>query len=172
LGIGPELDRVHFHEGRELDRRVDHYRHGRLLPDLVGRDVVLVEDGLATGVTAEAAVVALRERDAGRLVPALPACAPDTAALLRAIADDVVCVIAPTSLPWVPGMSASTRRRTTRCWLCCPLRWSRPNQRRLRSRACALPSASRICDFVAVTPVDGKGPTVDVFQMLMQSGHS
>jgi putative phosphoribosyl transferase len=46
-------------ERHEVDRRVQMYRHGRPLPDVAGRDVVLVDDGLATGVTAEAALRSL-----------------------------------------------------------------------------------------------------------------
>jgi putative phosphoribosyl transferase len=82
-------------EMRELDRRVQHYRRGRVLPDLAPRDVVLVDDGLATGVTAEAAMRALRNRHPRRLVLAAPVCAPGTAARLRVVADEVVCVLEP-----------------------------------------------------------------------------
>jgi putative phosphoribosyl transferase len=56
---------------------------------------VLVDDGLATGVTAEAAVRALRHREPRRLILAVPTCAPDTAARLGRLADEVICVIAP-----------------------------------------------------------------------------
>lgn len=82
-------------ELRELDRRVRHYRRGRVLPDLAQRDVVLVDDGLATGVTAQAAMCALRNRNPRRLVLAAPACAPGTATRLREVADEVVCVLEP-----------------------------------------------------------------------------
>ncbi|MEY2469571.1 MAG: putative phosphoribosyl transferase [Actinomycetota bacterium] len=80
---------------RERDRRVQLYRGDRALPDVARRNVVVVDDGLATGVTAEAALTSLRQRDPARLVLAVPVCAPDTAARLRSIADDVVCVEAP-----------------------------------------------------------------------------
>jgi putative phosphoribosyl transferase len=79
----------------ELERRVQHYRGGRPLPDVRGHDVILVDDGLATGVTAEAALRALGTSHAARVVLAAPACAPDTAGRLRAVADDVVCVLEP-----------------------------------------------------------------------------
>jgi predicted phosphoribosyltransferase len=82
-------------ERRELERRVHRYRGNRSLPDLKGRDVVLVDDGLATGVTAEAALGALRLLQPRRLLLAVPVCAPETAARLAAVADDVVYVIAP-----------------------------------------------------------------------------
>jgi len=82
-------------EQRELDRRVERYRRGRDLVEVRGRDVVLIDDGLATGVTAEAALRALRARRPRRLILAVPACAPDTAARLDDVADEVVCLVAP-----------------------------------------------------------------------------
>jgi predicted phosphoribosyltransferase len=79
----------------EVSRRVDLYRAGRDLPGLQGADVVLVDDGLATGVTAEAALRALRERRPGRLVLAVPVGARQSVARLAGVADDVVCVREP-----------------------------------------------------------------------------
>lgn len=82
-------------ERDELQRRVRRYRGDRALPEVEGRDVVLVDDGLATGVTAEAALVALRARGPRRLVLAVPVAAPESAARLAGIADDVVAVLVP-----------------------------------------------------------------------------
>lgn len=82
-------------ERLELERRVRRYRSGRPLPSLTRRDVVLVDDGLATGVTAEAALHALRSQRPRRLVLAVPICASATAARLQAMADEVVCVLSP-----------------------------------------------------------------------------
>jgi putative phosphoribosyl transferase len=89
------LDRLIAAERAELDRRVRHYRGERALPDLRARDVVLVDDGLATGVTAEASLRALAAMSPRRLLLAVPVCAPSTAARLRALADGVVWVEAP-----------------------------------------------------------------------------
>jgi putative phosphoribosyl transferase len=96
--LGISLDRFEqlaAAEQVELDRRVRRYRHDRPLPALTGRTVILVDDGLATGVTAEAALRSLRSRDPLRLVLAAPVCARDTAARLRGLADEVVCLRAP-----------------------------------------------------------------------------
>jgi len=60
-----------------------------------GRTVILVDDGLATGMSAQAAIAALRARGAGRVIFAAPVCAPDSAATLRQQADDVVCALSP-----------------------------------------------------------------------------
>lgn len=96
--LGYEVDRIIAlaeAERPELDRRVEAYRHGRPLPELAGHDVILVDDGLATGVTAEAALYALRERHPARLILAVPPCARDSAQRLAGVADQVVCVLMP-----------------------------------------------------------------------------
>jgi putative phosphoribosyl transferase len=94
LGVsGETFNELAERERRELHRRVERYRGSRPVLDVAGRAVVLVDDGLATGVTAEAALRALRERKPTSLVLASPACADDTAERLSALADDVVCVL-------------------------------------------------------------------------------
>jgi len=82
-------------ERKELARRIERYRAGRPLPPLSGRSVVLVDDGLATGVTAEAALRALRAHGPAELVLAVPVCAPETARRLGRVADQVVCLSRP-----------------------------------------------------------------------------
>jgi predicted phosphoribosyltransferase len=85
------------HERAEARRRQYVYRDGRDRVPVAGRDVVLVDDGLATGVTARAALEELRAARPGRLVFAAPVCARRPAADLTAegIADEVVCLAAP-----------------------------------------------------------------------------
>ena len=75
-------------------RRVREYRGDRSFPDLAGRPVVVVDDGLATGVTAEAALRAVRRSGPARSVLAVPIGPLDTIARLGAVADDVVTVVA------------------------------------------------------------------------------
>jgi putative phosphoribosyl transferase len=82
----------------EVDERVRRYRDGRLRLALKGRTVILVDDGLATGGTARAALRALRTRDPRRLVLAVPVGAPETVAALSEEADEVVCLRQPTHL--------------------------------------------------------------------------
>jgi putative phosphoribosyl transferase len=78
----------------EVRRRVDCYRGGRALPDLTGRTAVIVDDGLATGATAEAAIAAARGLHAREVVVAVPVGAPDTVARLSELAR-VVCLSTP-----------------------------------------------------------------------------
>lgn len=99
FGVSPQqLDALIDAERQELERRVRQYRGSRMIPNLQERDVIVVDDGLATGVTAEAALRALQAHQPRRLVLAVPVCAPETAAGLRSLADDVTCVMAPEDL--------------------------------------------------------------------------
>lgn len=82
-------------ERAELERRIQRYRGDRPLPPITGRTVVLVDDGLATGVTAVATLRRLRLRAPARLILAVPVCAPNARALVDAEADKVVCLHMP-----------------------------------------------------------------------------
>src|SRR5207302_345843 len=96
LGL-PEyvIDAVAAREHQELARRERLYRGGRPPPDVRGRTVILVDDGLATGATMRAAIMALRQLQPARIVVAVPTASPDTCKELKAEADDVVCAITP-----------------------------------------------------------------------------
>jgi putative phosphoribosyl transferase len=99
LGInGGVLDSIVARETVELRRRVAAYRGNRPAMDLEDRTVVVVDDGVATGVTDTAALRAVRRRGPRHLVLAVPVCAPDSAARLREEADEVVCLIEPPML--------------------------------------------------------------------------
>ena len=96
LGLRPaEVEILAARARAELGRRVAAYRGDRPFPDVSGKDVVLVDDGLATGVTAEAALHSLRRLGPRRVVLAVPVCARETAARLAALADDVICAETP-----------------------------------------------------------------------------
>ncbi|OJH42104.1 phosphoribosyltransferase [Cystobacter ferrugineus] len=90
-----EVARVLAREERELARRERLFRGGRPPPRIQGRTVILVDDGLATGSTMRAAVLALREQEPGLLVVGVPVGAPGTCASFRDEADEVVCVLTP-----------------------------------------------------------------------------
>jgi predicted phosphoribosyltransferase len=90
-----DVDRVSAMEAAELARREHQYRDNRPPPDVQGKTVVLVDDGLATGSSMRAAVLAVRARNPAKVVVAVPVGAPETCEAFRAIADDIVCVETP-----------------------------------------------------------------------------
>jgi erythromycin esterase-like protein/predicted phosphoribosyltransferase len=89
------IEAIDAKERRELERRERAYREGRPPPELAGRTVILVDDGLATGSTMWAAVNAVRQEDPARVVVAVPVADPDVCSALRKVADEVVCVSTP-----------------------------------------------------------------------------
>jgi predicted phosphoribosyltransferase len=96
LGLGEAvLRRVAEAEERELARRERSYREGRAPPDLAGRVVILVDDGLATGSTMRAAVAAARRLGPARVVVAVPTAPASTCERLRSEADEVICATTP-----------------------------------------------------------------------------
>jgi predicted phosphoribosyltransferase len=82
-------------ERRELKRREVLYRDDRPPLALEGLTVILVDDGLATGSTMQAAVMAVRQRNPQRIVVAVPVAAPETCAVFQAAVDEVICAITP-----------------------------------------------------------------------------
>lgn len=96
LGIPDEaIDRVTEKEKAELARRERQYRGERPLPSLTGRTVLLVDDGLATGATMRAAVVALRRLGPASIVVAVPVGARETCQEFSSVADEVFCARQP-----------------------------------------------------------------------------
>src|ERR1700704_2131328 len=96
LGIAADVvERVADEEGRELARRERVYREARPMEDVTGKVVILVDDGLATGSSMRAAILALRRLRPARIVVAVPAAPESTCQELAAEADEVVCATTP-----------------------------------------------------------------------------
>ena len=96
LGIdATSIDAVAAREQAELHRREQLYRQGRPDLDLEGKTVIVVDDGLATGSTMRAAIVALHKLAPARVIVAVPVAAAETCRALRVIADEVVCTVTP-----------------------------------------------------------------------------
>jgi putative phosphoribosyl transferase len=96
LGIPKQVvDQVAQNELREVRRRERQYRDDRPPPQVEGKTVILIDDGLATGATMAAAASALRRLRPARLVIAVPVAAPETCEHMRQYADDVVCARTP-----------------------------------------------------------------------------
>jgi predicted phosphoribosyltransferase len=96
LWISPRtIDRETGVERAELERRERAFRGGRPPPAVRGRTVILVDDGIATGSTALAAIAALRAQGPARIVVATPTAPVSTCEALRGEADEVVCISSP-----------------------------------------------------------------------------
>ena len=96
LGISErEIEAVARAEQRELERRERQYRGDRPLPDVAGRTVILVDDGLATGASMRVAVAALRREHPAQIVVGVPIAPAETCEALREEADTVVCALTP-----------------------------------------------------------------------------
>jgi erythromycin esterase-like protein/predicted phosphoribosyltransferase len=96
LGIGAAtIDVVAAREQTELQRREQLYRGDREAPAVAGKTVIVIDDGLATGSTMRAALLALRKLNPARLVVAAPVAAASTCDELEADADEVVCASTP-----------------------------------------------------------------------------
>lgn len=91
------IDRVREQEQRELIRRERLYRDDRPAPEVSGRTIMLIDDGLATGASMRSAAIALRQRDPARLVIAVPVASPSACLDLQCKVDEIVCALTPDS---------------------------------------------------------------------------
>ncbi len=96
LGIdADEIEDTIDLEEDELKRRVKIYRDGKPLPDLTGKTAVLVDDGMATGITAKAAIEAVKKLNPKKIILAMPVCALDTFESLQKKVAEVICLSTP-----------------------------------------------------------------------------
>ncbi len=98
-----EFERILERESRELRRRMELFRDGLPPADLHGRTVIVVDDGMATGLTDLAAVRAVQKRGARRIVVAVPVASQQAVEMLRTAADEVVCHTIPRRFVGVGG---------------------------------------------------------------------
>lgn len=96
LGIPPDvIDSITEMELKELKRREIAFRGNRPEPNVKGKTVILIDDGLATGSTIRAAAQALRGQDPARIIVAVPVSAPQTCDEYRMGVDEIVCAVTP-----------------------------------------------------------------------------
>jgi predicted phosphoribosyltransferase len=111
LGLGEAtIASVAAAEQRELEERERRYGVGLL--NLEKKNVLLVDDGLATGSSMRAAALALRAKDPAKVIVAVPTAPPQTCERLREIADEVVCEITPSAF-WAVGAWYERFEQTT-----------------------------------------------------------
>lgn len=90
------IERVTQLERAELQRREEAYRGDRPPLDVRGKTIILVDDGLATGASMYAALLAIREQHPAWIVIAVPVAAPETIHSFQSLVDEMVCVLTPT----------------------------------------------------------------------------
>jgi predicted phosphoribosyltransferase len=96
LGLSDDdIEEVTERETAELQRRLKRYRGEKSLPQIEGRSVIVVDDGIATGGTARAALQTVRAQNPGQLILAVPVAPPDTAEKLHSEVDKLVCLQTP-----------------------------------------------------------------------------
>lgn len=93
-----DLESVSRLQRLELDRRERLYRQGRPAPELLGKAVILVDDGIATGATVRAAIAVIRAQHPAKLVLAVPVAQASVASELAREVDELVCVLTPADL--------------------------------------------------------------------------
>ena len=103
LGVSEDwIEAVTEKELAEVGRRMRRFRGERPEPEIEDRTVILVDDGIATGMTVRAAIRAIREKNPRRIVLAVPVCAGITAETLASEVDELVCLQTPADL-WAIG---------------------------------------------------------------------
>jgi putative phosphoribosyl transferase len=93
-----EVEKIAYQEAREMERRMRHFRGDKPELALEGKTAILVDDGIATGMTVRAAIEYLSQQEPGYLVLAVPVCAAETTEAIRSEVDDLVCIKAPPEL--------------------------------------------------------------------------
>jgi putative phosphoribosyl transferase len=98
VGASPEYlkDEIAF-QAEEIDRRLKIYRGGRPLPEISGKTVIVIDDGIATGYTFRTALEGLRRKNPAKLIGAAPVAAQDSYEMLQPFADELICLTTPIS---------------------------------------------------------------------------
>jgi putative phosphoribosyl transferase len=98
VGATPEyLEREIAYQAEEIDRRLRAYRSDRPLPEISGKTVIVIDDGIATGYTFRTALEGLRRKHPSKLIGAAPVAARDSYEMLKPFADELVCLSTPVS---------------------------------------------------------------------------
>lgn len=134
-GVAPEaIERAVATQQRELERRELRYRGHTRAPEIAGKTVILIDDGIATGASIRAAIQAIRSQAPTELIVAVPVAAPETCAELRPMVDDLVALLTPDNFTavgqWYDDFSQTSDEEVTQL-----LRQASEDQSRTESQA-------------------------------------
>ena len=151
------VQQVAERELQELHRREETYREGRPMPDLEGKVVIIVDDGLATGSSMRAAVLALRQLHPARIVVAVPAAPSSTCQELATEVDEVVCATTPSPF-FAVGQSYWDFTQTTDAEVQALLRAARAPA---SERPARMPTDAAVLIRLEMTPLHGTASDYD-----------
>ncbi len=93
VGASPEyIEKMTAKEKKEAERRLALYRKDKPPQNFLGKTVILIDDGIATGSTMRASIAYMKKMGAARIVVAIPVSPPDTLAHLKTDADEIICL--------------------------------------------------------------------------------
>jgi putative phosphoribosyl transferase len=90
-----ERERIYADQKKEIENRINRLRKGRPLPEITGRTVILIDDGIAMGSTMQASVALCRNQNAKKIIVAAPVSSPRTKSEFQSLADDAVILTTP-----------------------------------------------------------------------------
>ncbi|KZL89287.1 phosphoribosyltransferase [Clostridium magnum] len=96
----------------EIKRRLNKYKGNENFPDVRNKTVIIIDDGIATGFTIQAAIKSIKEHDAKKIILAVPVAPQDTVSLLEKIVDEVICLLIPNEF-YAVGLYYESFEQTT-----------------------------------------------------------
>jgi predicted phosphoribosyltransferase len=101
-----------FEQIEEIKRRLNKYKGNENFPDVKNKTVIIIDDGIATGFTIQAAIKSIRKHDAKKIILAVPVAPQDTISILEKIVDDVICLLIPQEF-YAVGLHYKSFEQTT-----------------------------------------------------------
>jgi len=101
-----------FKQTEEIKRRLHKYKGNESFPDVKNKTVLIIDDGIATGFTIQAAIKSIKKHDPKKIILAVPVASQDTISLLEKIVDEVICLLIPTEF-YAVGLHYKSFEQTT-----------------------------------------------------------
>lgn len=112
-----QIEKIKSAEESELEERLQKYRRDKKLPDLLEKTAIIVDDGIATGVSAKVAIKYLKSKKPQQIILAAPACAKDSEEKLKKYADKIVCLVSSSAFfavgQWYENFNQTTDEEVT-----------------------------------------------------------